>query len=352
MSGKSYQSITAVRQACKDKQIQLTEEEMHLLVLPLNDSVKYEAYIWCRRYFELMGDKAPNRDNLVQLPEHLTKLDVYIDYSRQTRAMLGRDPDESILHQKTFERLWSAIFPNVKITKFKQVTAKCGPCVWIYERMRIFKTAEDLIEIRNFMDIHKVMVQTMKADYYNNRMLAMLDGYYHSYIMDGMAQGHTILPHYGNKMAVSCTCQQKIIGVKAHGFSSRLYRTLPHIASNANLCMEVLFLEIERRMKYCIENDVEFGRVLLLRIDGGPDLAAKKFYAGLELLVREGVYDRIEVARLPVGHTHEDIDAMFGTVWKALQSDVIITPQEWEEKAIAAFNAKNIKLSSYHVFGE
>jgi hypothetical protein len=39
------------------------------------------------------------------------------------------------------------------------------------------------------------------------------------------------------------------------------------------------------------------------------------------------VFDRIEVARLPVGHTHEDIDAMFGVLWRATRGQTIMTPQ-------------------------
>ncbi len=54
----------------------------------------------------------------------------------------------------------------------------------------------------------------------------------------------------------------------------------------------------------------------------------------------EGVFDHIEVARLPVGHTHEDIDALFGVLWRAAQGKTIITPQEWEEMARATFRAK------------
>ena len=46
--------------------------------------------------------------------------------------------------------------------------------------------------------------------------------------------------------------------------------------------------------------------------------------------MREGVFDRIEVARLPVGHTHEDIDAMFGVLWRAAQGKTLISPEDWK----------------------
>jgi hypothetical protein len=54
-------------------------------------------------------------------------------------------------------------------------------------------------------------------------------------------------------------------------------------------------------------------------------------------LVNRGVFARVEVNRLPVGHTHEDIDAMFGTLWTAMRFKHIVTPQEWRTYALNAF---------------
>jgi hypothetical protein len=99
----------------------------------------------------------------------------------------------------------------------------------------------------------------------------------------------------------------------------------------------VLLHEIERRLDYCLANNMPFCRVLLLQVDGGAENACKTSYALYEHLVRIGIFDRIEVSRLPVGHTHEDIDAMFGILWRAAQGKTIITPQEWKDMALAAF---------------
>jgi hypothetical protein len=78
-------------------------------------------------------------------------------------------------------------------------------------------------------------------------------------------------------------------------------------------------------------------RYLFIQFDGGAENTAKEFYAFCEYLVRESIFDKVEVSRLPVGHTHEDIDAMFGVLWKAAQGKTIITPQQWEEIAKGAF---------------
>jgi hypothetical protein len=38
----------------------------------------------------------------------------------------------------------------------------------------------------------------------------------------------------------------------------------------------------------------------------------KQFYSFCEFSIGSGIFDRVEVSRLPVGHTYEDIDEMFG----------------------------------------
>ena len=119
--------------------------------------------------------------------------------------------------------------------------------------------------------------------------------------------------------------------MQAHGISRTFYRVFPHVKAGANLACE-------SRMDYCLTNDKPFPRVFFLQIDGGPENTAKTFYALCEHLVREGVFDRIEVARLPVGHTHEDIDAMFGVLWRAAQGKTLISPEDWKQMAISAFN--------------
>jgi hypothetical protein len=89
---------------------------------------------------------------------------------------------------------------------------------------------------------------------------------------------------------------------------------------------------------YCVNQNITFPRYLFLQVDGVPENIAKVFYCLCEYLVKVGVFDRIVVARLPVGHTHEDIDAMFGGLWIAAQGKTIVTPQQWKAMALSAFN--------------
>lgn len=41
-----------------------------------------------------------------------------------------------------------------------------------------------------------------------------------------------------------------------------------------------------------------------------------------------------------MGHTHEDIDALFGILWKKAQQQTLMTPQAWKRMCLASFYQK------------
>ena len=241
---------------------------------------------------------------------------------------------------RAFGQLWNNVFPNVTISQYCQVSGKCYSCHALYERQEIFACEADLEAIRKLASVHKLTSEMQRAAYMKNRQLAQeRPDLYMSLIIDGMSQDHCVLPYYaGQHTETNTVVKQKIMGAKQHGIARSFYRLFPHVKGGTNVACEVLLHEIERRMDYCREHDLPFPRVLFLQIDGGPENTSKVSYALNEYLVRAGVFDRVEVARLPVGHTHEDIDAMFGVLWTAAQGKTIITPQQWKTMALTAFN--------------
>lgn len=65
-----------------------------------------------------------------------------------------------------------------------------------------------------------------------------------------------------------------------------------------------------------------------------------------EQLVRDNIFDRIEVTRLPVGHTHEDIDALFAVLWRCAQDKTILIPEEWKHMSLSAFKNGTFDVNS------
>jgi len=334
-STKHYANIVEARAALSH--LDLDELSLHLTCLPSGPGY-LQAYHWMSHFFEMVGDYAPNRDNKVQLPGIYTKTSIHSIYAKHIESEFPGD-EHSILSKSRFLNLWANVFPNVTVTKFCQVTGKCSACHWLYERQEVFRSEKELETIKEFASIHKIMIYKERGMYVHKRQLAQEHPeLYMSLIVDGMSQDHCILPYCGNKVAKNNPLKQKIIGAKQHGFSRTFYRAFPHVSGGSNLAIEVLLQEIEKRMEYCLANNKLMPDVLFLQIDGGPENTSKTFYAMLDQLVKLGVFKKIEVCRLPVGHTHEDIDALFGTLWKASQHKTLITPQEWKRMALETFS--------------
>ena len=51
-------------------------------------------------------------------------------------------------------------------------------------------------------------------------------------------------------------------------------------------------------------------------MDGGSENANQYMIGIFELIIAVGLTKNIEMTRLPVGHTHEDIDGRFGVLKK------------------------------------
>ena len=63
-----------------------------------------------------------------------------------------------------------------------------------------------------------------------------------------------------------------------------------------------------------------------------------------ELIVARGLTKRVVLTRLPPGHTHEDIDAVFGKIWKYLAKRTIYTPQGYRRALIVSLRKRNIDV--------
>ena len=192
--------------------------------------------------------------------------------------------------------------------------------------------------IRVMKHFHKQFIAKARREYQHNRELARLyPDRYMSAILDGMQQSHCILSYRGNHKVYPSTTKQHITGVKQHYCWKTFYRNFQHVQGGTNLAIDILLREVYSRMEYCIANNLPFPKTLLLQIDGGSENTSKAFMALCQLLVEQGIFDCVEVNRLPVGHTHEDIDALFGIIWMNTNCKVIKTPFQWTKYARSAF---------------
>ncbi len=93
-----------------------------------------------------------------------------------------------------------------------------------------------------------------------------------------------------------------------------IYRTFHNLRNDSQVAIHVLLLQLERfyNRHQC------FPKIFYHQIDGGPENANQYMLAICELLVALGIVEKVVLTRLPVGHTHEDIDARYFSHTRAL----------------------------------
>ena len=78
-------------------------------------------------------------------------------------------------------------------------------------------------------------------------------------------------------------------------------------------------LEIIKDLKETAYKDKQFPEVLYLQADNATDNKNKTIFGMCELLRDMKVFRKIKYSFLPVGHTHEDVDASFGALSRRLR---------------------------------
>ena len=67
-------------------------------------------------------------------------------------------------------------------------------------------------------------------------------------------------------------------------------------------------------------------------------------------MVARGIFKEILVSRLPVGHTHEDCDGIFGILWKNSRYQHILTPEQYKKVVIDALGKLSIPAEVVDIY--
>lgn len=171
-----------------------------------------------------------------------------------------------------------------------------------------------------------------RESYYHRQMEALCrPNDFMSLITDGMNQQHSQVPYLANQndFGQKETLVQHLQLTIEHGQRIDVYRTLGNIKSDRNPAIHALLLQLERRI-------AEFGFLpptIYIQVDGGAENANETLLGILALIVarRLGKVRRILLTRLPVGHTHEDGDGLFGNLWKKTRTQSAESPSEYKK---------------------
>ena len=108
---------------------------------------------------------------------------------------------------------------------------------------------------------------------------------------------------------ISKPLQVHLQGVLSHGGNTfHMFRSFCNIKTGTNVAIHSWLAVLENQL----QSNGKLPDTIYHQIDGGSENANLATIAVAELLVYRGLTKKVVLTRLPVGHTHEDIDARFG----------------------------------------
>ncbi len=180
---------------------------------------------------------------------------------------------------------------------------------------------------------HRRKVWEEKRKYYHHRHKARTHPEkYMSIIIDGMDQSKTDIPQFVRDTKDSDSVRRLkscITGVLIHGHAPHAicYVSPDRYPKDSNMSCAILMDTLRRCQAHA-----PLPPVLYLQLDNTTRENKNQNVVSLcAALVEKGIFDKVRISFLPVGHTHEDIDQMFSRFAAALRIRDVYTPSEFAE---------------------
>jgi hypothetical protein len=295
---------------------------------------------WVSHQMLLVGDAIPNEDKKMFLP-YDNWSSAYEHYKQcVSDGMFWEFGVENPASESLFHKLVKLHFnPNIRFAKKYNTFTKCNTCsdYKILMKRCGSGSVSGRIWLKHYFR-HLMWQSKCRIKYHNHRTKGKCFPHkYMSLILDGSDNHSFEIPFFGDKRKDWGGVDRpktRSTGVLVHSSSNdpttgglRLYITDERTKKGTNfniLCLLHTLLA---------EWDARGGKLpthLYIQLDSAGDNKSKTMMRFCEWLVKSGVFLKVKVCMLPVGHTHEDIDAGFGRLNRKFVQAGTVTSTTYE----------------------
>jgi hypothetical protein len=253
------------------------------------------------------------------------------------------------MQYRSFCRVVNEEFPYLLISKHKRFT-KCTACSRLDSILQGSNREASSAEKEKARDekiLHHEVIGKERQTYYDHHIQAHYHDGVWSIIIDKMDQKKTDQPSLARdtkETEMAARIKVCITGVLIHGQQGGstnkggvervAYWYLDEFMKDCNIVIHTLNSAI-RKMQIDESKIRVEDRILYVQLDNASSENKNKYLFGyLGYLVEIGLLGEVRASFLPVGHTHEDVDAFFSYIAKAFRGEVVVRTLESFTKLI------------------
>ena len=248
----------------------------------------------------------------------------------------------------TFWTTWRKHYSHLLAHRRRNSFGKCNTCVKYKTVLKLVHTSEGRVWWSRQYAHHLLSQFRDRGVYYHRRELSTLYSQGRlqvettlQLIVDALDQAKFCVPRHtpGAKQLQDCMRPRlHCVGVIAHGFLKAGYIIEPTIAKDSNVFVEVCVQSLHRVLLMCRERGLRPPDRIIIQADNAGDSKNQDVFSMLASLVVSRLCKVAMMCYLRTGHSHEDVDAMFG-VWARHLSrqSVLQTPSDFRACLLQEF---------------
>jgi hypothetical protein len=304
-----------------------------------------------KRYMEHSTDRVPSMhsDEESDGPEKVSRQRVHLDVARKIELYAEFEKHQTKLHlidhslpaTVSSSYFLKTLRENYRVIQHKHNNfSQCYLCFLFRELKSRATTEADKKYIQQHREAHYRIVYLERVEYHSIRVSATLEPEsYISLIVDAMTKHKTAGPTLTRHVSVSNfrPLEQQLYGVLVHGSPNNDeyaggffgYMVDESVVQGTNFNVECVHRTLLKLA------DTERGlrktwpHTLFVQLDNtSKDNKNRGTFGYFAYLVAAGTFKKVVVSFLPVGHTHEDIDAVFGVIMRHLHRHRCLTTMQ------------------------
>jgi hypothetical protein len=227
----------------------------------------------------------------------------------------------------TFRKRWRKRLlhglPKVHLRLHKGVSSKCYSCSRINRRMKVMKSKADRDHWQEQKRLHLLFIYRERVLFNKLVHEGGTDPDKLVVIIDGWDSCKTVIPSYGELQGelegkYKWFLKTKLTGVLFVGYKLYMLRTFPWVQTGANLTVTAFMYALAHLQSFANidkpgqeSSTTHLPPQLHLAVDGGPENINKTMFGFAASLILSNVFQQVTMSRLPVGHTHNQLDQCF-----------------------------------------